>query len=62
VRVFLATFLVSFGSGLVGVTDTNALKALVLAAITAAIPSIVKLLRDDISDGDPTKLINKLPL
>lgn len=62
VRVFLASFLVSFASGLVGATDFDALMALVVASLTAAIPAVAKLLREEVSGGDQTSMVNKLPL
>lgn len=61
-RVFMSTFLVSLASGLVGASDITAIKALVIAGIAAGITALAKNFRDQVSDGDVTNLVNKLPL
>ncbi len=54
-RVFLASFLVTFTAGFTGVADITALKALVMSAITGGITALAKYLRDELG-------ASKLPL
>lgn len=61
-RVFSATFLTQLGLGILGVTEFDAFKILIVSSFSAGLVALGKSLRDEFGSVDQKSLIDKMPL